>query len=274
MTRATIIIPCFNESERLCFGSVIELLQASRYLSILFVNDGSSDNTVELLRTFKQKHDRVDLIDLPKNVGKAEAIRSGMLALLAKEHTEILGYVDADFATPVDEVLRLLNCLKNRPSLKVAFASRAVDDGARINRTPGRQLAARVFNVFARAILKRPVSDTQCGAKFFRQSELLRAAVSQPFKSNWSFDVELFCRLSVGQWAHGLESYKESDFMEMPLRVWNEIGDSRMTISDKPRMIFELARLWVDATRLRRQKPASEVRPLRNLCRTDPISPP
>jgi dolichyl-phosphate beta-glucosyltransferase len=249
----TIVIPCFNESQRLCLDSCSALLNASTNLSILFVNDGSSDNTGEILRSQASKHDRAHVMELAVNVGKAEAVRLGFLSLVDQQCIDVLGFIDADFATPVDEILRLLNTLAAEPSIKVAFASRT-DDGANINRSPSRQLAARVFNVFARGILKWAVTDTQCGAKFFRQSALLETAISRPFLSNWSFDVELFSRLLMGQQAPGLDGYVLTDFFEMPLRTWNEVGDSRIRISDRPKMIFELAILWAVTTRLRRQK--------------------
>ena len=93
-----VIIPCFNESERLELAQVHFLLESG--ISLLFVNDGSTDSTAELLDGLWAKNpDTVRVLHLQKNSGKGEAVRRGLLKAI-EDGATVVGFADADFATP------------------------------------------------------------------------------------------------------------------------------------------------------------------------------
>lgn len=77
------------------------------------------------------------------------------------------------------------------------------------------------------APLQLQVYDSQCGAKVFRVTPSLTAAVQQPFRSIWAFDVELLHRLVTGQ--GGAAPIPPRALLEVPLDAWKEMGDSRLT---------------------------------------------
>ena len=98
-----IVIPCFNEAERLNRDEVGVLL-ADPQVQIIFVDDGSTDGTLELLSDLRIEHpERIEVLPLPENIGKAEAVRKGLLHAVSSS-ADITGYLDADFATPASEI--------------------------------------------------------------------------------------------------------------------------------------------------------------------------
>src|SRR5262249_8097550 len=118
-----ITVPCYNEAARLDRAEYLRLVQSDG-VRLLFVNDGSTDETASLIEQLvASAPDRVAVLSLERNAGKAEAVRRGLLRSL-EMGAPIVGYVDADLATPVDEILRLVR--------KVTVSSAAVVMGSRV----------------------------------------------------------------------------------------------------------------------------------------------
>lgn len=140
-------------------------------------------------------------------------------------NAHVVGYVDADMATPADEVGRLLDVLRES-DLAVVMGSRLAILGHVIERSPLRHYLGRVFATGASMVLGVAVYDTQCGAKFFRVTDGLRAALAEPFASRWAFDVELLGRLirTLDNPPHGAAS----PIREVPLRRWHDTGRSKV----------------------------------------------
>ena len=141
----------------------------------------------------KQQPGAVEVVTLAANQGKAEAVRQGMLAALGRR-CDILGYVDADLATPPDELVRLVHIARDGKH-DILMGSRVQLLGRAIKRNNTRHYIGRIFATCASLSLGLPVYDTQCGAKLFRPTEALAAALALPFTSRWAFDVELLGRL-------------------------------------------------------------------------------
>ena len=97
-----IVVPCFNEEKRLDLPQLKGLADSGR-IHLLFVNDGSTDGTGRLLAELSETSDAIATLDLSVNVGKAEAIRLGLLRCIDLDAT-ITGYYDADLATPPTEL--------------------------------------------------------------------------------------------------------------------------------------------------------------------------
>lgn len=220
-----VVVPCYNEAERLDEAQVRQLLEDAR-VSVLFVDDGSRDATAEVLRGIRARapEGRVQVEILPENRGKAEAVRRGLSLALARGD-EVVGYVDADFATPPREILRLADELE-ATGAQVALGSRVARLGAAIDRKPARHYLGRAFATTASIVLGLMVYDTQCGAKLFRDGPALRHALSVPFSSRWSFDVELLGRLLAG--ADGVEPVRPAQMIEVPLTTWVDVEGSKL----------------------------------------------
>ncbi|MBD3649517.1 MAG: glycosyltransferase [Pseudomonadales bacterium] len=232
-----LVIPCYNEAERINPENVGRLLTDER-VRVLLVNDGSSDDTWNVLRKIGDDlGDRVDVLGMMSNLGKAEAVRRGMNHCIAAG-AEVVGYLDADFSTPADEMHRLLNILDGSRDIKVVLGARWLRLGANIVRSATRQYIGRVFATLASYMLRMPVYDTQCGAKVFEVTDNLKSALAEPFMSRWAFDVELLGRLREG--VHGGGGYAMENFIEIPLDTWINVAGSKVGIRDAFVVAFEM----------------------------------
>jgi dolichyl-phosphate beta-glucosyltransferase len=240
---AFVVVPCFNEERRLDVARFTALAAAGG-VRLLFVDDGSTDGTARVLEQM-QGEPGIEVLRFPTNLGKAEAVRRGLLHGV-EEGAALLGYYDADLATPPEELVRLVERLESRPDLEFVLAARVALLGRHIQRRAVRHYLGRVFATFASLILRIPVYDTQCGAKIFRNSPALREAIAQPFRSTWVLDVELIGRLLRG--SADAEPVPLAAFEEVPLREWRDVPGSRLRLRDMLRASIDLA---VVAVRLR-----------------------
>lgn len=247
--RAIVVVPCYNEALRLDAPGFREFLDsAPEGLRLLFVDDGSRDGTVAVLQDLVHRSaGRAGLFLLERNQGKAEAVRQGMLVGLA-QGAEVVGYWDADLATPLETIPLFLDFLRENPAVEVLLGSRVLLLGKRIVRKATRHYPGRVFATLASLMLGLPVYDTQCGAKLFRRTQALELALSRPFRSRWIFDVELLGRL-LSWYRHQAPEAEGGAFYEYPLPRWRDIGGSRLAPRDFLRAALELA--WLYATGLR-----------------------
>ncbi len=242
-----LIVPCYNEALRLQLSEFHKALGEQPSLHFLFVNDGSQDQTEAILNRFVTTEPRrAALLSLPKNQGKAEAIRQGMLyALKLSREGSYLGYWDADLATPLDELPRFLEVFKAKPSLWLVMGARVNLLGRSIKRQAKRHYLGRVFATLASFVLNLPVYDTQCGAKLFRTHAELGALFASPFVSGWIFDVELLARIGSFLSARGQAS--ASYIYEIPLLRWEDIKGSKIKGRDFFKAglsLFRIARLY------------------------------
>ena len=99
-----LVVPCKNEYRRLDPSAFLDAIRAFPWLTFLFVDDGSTDETAETLAFLERQSPAVQALYLPRNVGKAEAVRAGVQALLAQTATDWIGFWDADLATPLAEL--------------------------------------------------------------------------------------------------------------------------------------------------------------------------
>jgi dolichyl-phosphate beta-glucosyltransferase len=246
-----IVVPCFNEADRLRLSEFREYLSRTRDVSFLFVNDGSRDETAAVLRKFQAETGaRVGVLDYPENRGKAEAVRRGMLHALTQP-TRFVGFWDADLATPLSAIDEFVSLLEDRPEIQMVFGARVKLLGREIDRRVARHYLGRIFATCASLVLHLPVYDTQCGAKIFRVSNLLPRLLEEPFRSRWIFDVEIIARFARAMGDHALAT---GSIYEYPLRKWVDVAGSKVRPKDFVRAFLELAAIWLkygDATRRR-----------------------
>jgi dolichyl-phosphate beta-glucosyltransferase len=231
MQTLAIIIPCYNEAARLNIDLMGKLIEGISDATIYFVNDGSLDHTLQVLNTLAGKYPgKVVILSFPKNEGKAKAIAKGFEHLIHSESFSYIGYMDADFSTPVQEFISLYNMLVEKKASYI-FGSRIKKLNSGIKRKPFRHLIGRSIATIVDFRFNLGVYDTQCGAKIFL-SKVAVAAFDKPFYCNWLFDVEIFLRLKQ----HNLLN----SGIEMPLTGWKDIGGSKLSFTTFPKICKEL----------------------------------
>ena len=231
--KLSLVIPCYNEAERLPEAAFRRQLEANPDLHLLFVDDGSEDGTAALLKAFCQDLEtRTTVLSYSPNKGKSEAVRVGINYALANLSPDIVGFWDADLATPLEELPAFLEVLNRRPEVEMIFGARVKLLGRQISRLPSRHYLGRVFATVASQILGIPIYDTQCGAKLFRVTSYLHYVFDEEFLSKWIFDVEIIKRFQ--QLFCGDEGRLERVLYEYPLQTWIDVAGSKV----KPRHFF------------------------------------
>lgn len=256
LQKTVIIIPCYNEELRLDPDQFLDLA-GQPGLDLIFVDDGSTDKTGSILRSICDRSEgKARLLTLEVNSGKAEAVRIGMIEAL-KLDLSITGYVDADLATPVSEIIRLAERAAE-PGWEVIMGARVALSGYGIKRNSLRHYPGRFFATAASWILGATIYDTQCGVKFFRKSPLFCDVIGEKFLSNWTFDVELLGRLLAGTESH--LPLLPDQILEVPLLIWHDVPGSKLTPFDVIRMSLELIGIAKDLARRKRTRYLSEAK--------------
>jgi glycosyltransferase involved in cell wall biosynthesis len=206
--RYSIVIPAYNEGARIpaTLNSVIACVRGNQWnAEIIVVNDGSSDNTAQVVREIAKSAPELRLIENPGNRGKGYSVRSGILQALG----EIVMFTDADLSSPMEEADRLFAAIA--AGADIAIGSRWLESSRQTHRQPlYRQVFGRCFNAVTRAIMRLPFADTQCGFKAFTRHAAQTVFQLQTIE-RWGFDPEiLFIALKRGfrvvevpvSWAH------------------------------------------------------------------------
>ncbi|NNK60423.1 MAG: response regulator [Flavobacteriaceae bacterium] len=236
-----VVIPCYNEEERLLSTEFINYVEKNTGYHLCFVNDGSKDNTLQILRNLqKGREDYITVYDCKKNGGKAEAVRLGMLHMAQKEDLDYIGFLDADLSTDLSDFDDLVKTIE-KSNFKIVSGSRISRMGANITKESARKIISLTINYIIRMILKMDFKDTQCGAKIFSK-DVINIAFSEQFVTQWIFDVEIFKRMTHH---FGLKDAKEL-LCEQPLKRWIHADGSKLSMKDSVKIVFQLAQIaWV-----------------------------
>lgn len=232
--KIVIIIPFYNEVARINLDDFYQIFTAFPNCNFLLVDDGSSDQTIQILEEFQSKFSSIEVLKLPKNLGKAAAIRSGVLSI---SDADFIAYYDADLATPFSELDKLIQFSIQNPNYKLVMGARIKLIGNGVKRSLKRHYFGRIFaTIVSQFILKVAVYDTQCGAKVI-DYQTAKQIFEKPFISKWLFDVELLKRLQKN---HDLKQVVK----EIPLEKWEEIGNSKIKVGDFLRIPFQLFQIY------------------------------
>jgi dolichyl-phosphate beta-glucosyltransferase len=223
----TFIIPAYNESVRIrpTLHALLRYVREQNWeAEILVVNDGSSDDTAQIVREYGRSHPQVLLLENPGNRGKGFSVRNGML----HARGDICLFTDADLSSPMTEAQKLFDAIDR--GADVAIGSRWLRTELQTERQPlYRQAFGRIFNLALRVILGLRFADTQCGFKAFRRDAAQRIFSLQRIE-RWGFDPEiLFLARRAGLrveevpvlWAHseGTRLHPLRDGLRMFLEV-------------------------------------------------------
>lgn len=238
-----IVVPCFDEENRLQPDKFRQFSRSSESVQLLFVDDGSEDNTARILEDIAAADPTgVAVAAFDENRGKSEAVRQGMLTAF-KAGARFAGYWDADLATPLDVLADFRKILEDRPETDIVLGSRVKLMGREVRRNELRHYLGRVFATGASLTLKLPVYDTQCGAKLFRSNPILRRVFATPFRTRWIFDVEILARYLLLR-QHEPEHRTHDRIYELVLPRWTDVSGSKIRVRDWIRAPVELATIW------------------------------
>lgn len=164
----TIIIPVYNKEQQIpiTLEAVVTYLAKQEYTAeITVVDDGSSDETPQVVRSFIAQHNEPPNVRLIENDhrGKGYAVRTGMLNAQSK----YVLFIDADLATPISEMGKMIGSLE--AGHDIAIGTRQGIGSSRKNEPYLRHLAGRTFNLLVRVIAGLSFQDTQCSFKGFRR---------------------------------------------------------------------------------------------------------
>ena len=184
----SIIIPAFNESERISttLERVLSYAAERRWdAELIVVDDGSRDTTTDIVRESMQKNPAVRLLQNPGNRGKGYSVRNGML----NAKGDVLLFSDADLSSPIEEAHKLFTAIAN--GADVAIGSRWLQTELQTRRQPlYRQFFGRIFNLTLRLVLGLDFKDTQCGFKAFSRRSAQAIFPLQQIE-RWGFDPEI-----------------------------------------------------------------------------------
>jgi glycosyltransferase involved in cell wall biosynthesis len=241
MSDVILVIPCYNEAARLDAAAIRGFVEVSPRVELLFVDDGSTDATLDVLQSLARDAPRCSVLRQPKNGGKAEAVRAGVLAALERT-PRYVGYWDADLATPLPALRDFLRVLDARPELLLALGSRVQLLGRAIERDRARHYIGRIFATAVSLVLGLRVYDTQCGAKLFRVDDSLPPLFRAAFNTRWVFDVEVLARMIAAR--GGDRAATAAVMYEMPLLEWRDVSGSKVRWVDGIRAFADVVRIW------------------------------
>jgi glycosyltransferase involved in cell wall biosynthesis len=231
----SIVIPAYNESRRIkpTLEKILAYVAQQGWdAEIIIVNDGSRDNTAEIIHGYAQDHRIVRLIENPGNRGKGFSVRNGML----NARGDLMLFTDADLSAPIEEAPKLFDAIAN--GADIAIGSRWLRAELQTERQSlQRQLFGRAFNLALRILLGVRFKDTQCGFKAFNR-RAVEAVFWQQQIERWGFDPELIF----------LAQRKGLSVVEIPVQWAHEEGGSINPLRDGIRMVLDILRIrwnWV-----------------------------
>jgi glycosyltransferase involved in cell wall biosynthesis len=238
-----LVVPCYNEADRLDSEAFLQFLATHPGVRLVMVDDGSIDGTWEVLERIRGAAPAaVATLRQSPNRGKAEAVRTGILAAL-EGRPAVVGFFDADLSTPLSAVDDFLAVLRTRPQVDFVLGSRVLLMGRDVKRKAARHYLGRVFATAVSHALDLPVYDTQCGAKMLRVDAATTTLFAAPFRSRWIFDVELIARYLRLPVDPGAPSRRDRLY-ELVLPVWHDKPGSKLRWYDFARAMVDLGYIW------------------------------
>ena len=224
----SIIIPAYNEASRLpntLEKIVLYLREKGASFELIVVDDGSKDNTAEIVLQTSKQYPETRLVRSERNYGKGYAVRKGVL----EAEGEYILFTDSDLSTPITELPSLWHALTEE-GFDIAIGSRGVPEAHILVCQPWyRSIFGQFYPFFVHLLVMNDFCDTQCGFKLFRRNAAYRLFSLLKTKG-FSFDVEILLRAKTS-------GYRVK---EVPV-VWSNSRESKVVLWRDPfRMLKEL----------------------------------
>jgi glycosyltransferase involved in cell wall biosynthesis len=228
----TLVVPLFNEEDRFAETAreIVDFVAGwGPGSEVIWVDDGSSDRTAEIVTTFiDQGHPVETKLLRIRHRGKGAAVRTGLLASACS----FGAFCDVDLSTPLDDVAGLIDLCVQGGGLVIGSRGLPTSNVIRHESLLREQLG-RTYNLVVRSFLTPGIFDTQCGAKA-ASSELWSGLLSRCHEDGFAGDVEMIAiAMAYGvpiseigvRWAHDERSR---------VHVWR----------DGLAMVTALVRIW------------------------------
>jgi CheY-like chemotaxis protein len=233
-----VVIPCYNEEKRLASDEFKQFVNSNLGYHLCFVNDGSEDNTLDVLHKLKKGSEgRISIYNCKENFGKAEAVRLGMLHLSKQQQFDYIGFLDADLSTNFEDFDALVDTIE-ASNFKIVSGSRITRMGAEIKKKSARAIISNAINFIIRKTLGMDFKDTQCGAKIMT-IDVIEDTFQTKFLTKWLFDVEIFMRMRK---KYGLEKAKTL-LCEKPLNRWVHKDGSKVSYKDSFKILSQIVQI-------------------------------
>lgn len=211
--KLSVVIPAYNEEKRIrpTLKDIKGYLDKQDYdWEVIIVNDGSTDNTVQVVSSLIADWDSFRLINNEKNKGKGGVVKQGMLA--AKGEWRL--FMDADNATPVSEVEKFWPLAKE---YDIVIGSRYSHGGKiKVAQPLSRRILSRLGNFMIQVMVAWGMKDTQCGFKLF-SAKATEELFPKQLMMRWSFDIELIAIAKRHKYKIGQDGI-----------YWHNVGESKV----------------------------------------------
>ena len=189
---ALVITPTYNEADNI--GQVIDLvLTQPTPLSILVVDDNSSDGTAEVVRSkMKENPNRIHLIERSGKLGLGTAYLRGFRYALSRDFPYICE-MDADLSHDPDDLPRLIDAVREGAA-DLAIGSRYVGGVRVINWPLPRLVLSYAAGLYTRTITRLPIRDVTAGFKCFHRRVLKALPLDRVNSDGYAFQVEMHYR--------------------------------------------------------------------------------
>jgi glycosyltransferase involved in cell wall biosynthesis len=190
-TRLSIIIPAYNEAERISptLTEYLEYFSAGDYhnrVEIIVVLNGCKDSTESIVQSFLPLYNNLQLLVFPDAIGKGGAIKKGFDCAKG----EYIGYTDADNSTSPGEFEKIFRAIEGNSEYDCAIGSRSLKESVVEDKNWKRNVMSRGFNTGVNILFGLGVKDTQCGAKIFT-TDIIHKIYDDITIANMAFDINL-----------------------------------------------------------------------------------
>lgn len=227
----SIVIPAHNEEKRIKntlenYGSFFLEKKKKGEINdfeILVVINNTQDKTEEIVKEFSKKYKEIRHLNF-KQGGKGFAIMGGFKDALKRDN-ELIGFVDADMASPPEAFYELV---KNIGRYDGIIADRWHKKSKIIpKQSLFRRFISRGYNIIVRVLFLMPFRDTQCGAKLFKR-KVIEDNQKKLKTINWNFDIALlYC----------LRKESNAKIKSIPT-IWHDEKGSKVNLKRTPIMMF------------------------------------
>jgi glycosyltransferase involved in cell wall biosynthesis len=229
-----LVIPVFNEEKRLDLNYFLKIAEIKN-LEVLFVDDGSTDQTRQILNPLVRSKTNFHLLASNRNVGKSEAVRMGLNELIKDSKFYAVGFMDSDAAFGVDNLTNIIEIMEdsNLSNSTWWWTSRRKSSDNVVERSRTRHVIGRVISQLLGVRFKGLPYDTQSGLKFFVANKEFESLLAVEFKTKWFFEIELLIRAR--------SILQQLDLIvEVPVVSWREVSGSKLGVLNFVQIVKEI----------------------------------
>ncbi|MFA7314366.1 MAG: glycosyltransferase [Candidatus Magasanikbacteria bacterium] len=197
MDKIALIIPVYNGAEVLqnTFTKVVDFVKNFDVLGqIIFVNDGSTDKTQELLQNFKIQNETLPITVCGYEINKGKGYAIKYASKFLNEENNFVGFTDVELPYGLFKLTEVQTSLSK---YDIVVGSRKENEEKQYSFY--RSIMKKVFRLFVPKEISN-FQDTQCGFKFFR-TEIFQAIFSRVTTFRWVFDIELFIIANISKYS-------------------------------------------------------------------------